>query len=468
MAEGSFQEIGWLVSGLVGLFFGGGAAWFVASNRIRTEFSGKVEDAENRAHTAEGTLLELRVQVKKAGDDFEGLRVKFDSEKEAKVRAVTQLEETSRRLDEERKLLDDARVKLTDTFKALAGESLSKNNQAFLELAKESLGKITSESRADLEKRQTAIDVLVKPLSESLKRYEDYIVDLEKSRQKAYITLEEYLKTLTSSQQQLQKETGNLVTALRAPQIRGRWGEMTLKRTVELAGLSEHCDFTEQVTVQTSGARIRPDLIVHLPGEREIVVDSKVALSAYLDSVAAETEEEKKRLLTQHARQFRDHINDLGSKEYWSQFEKAPDIVVMFVPGESFLAAAADRDHSLIEDGINKKVILATPTTLIALLRAVAYGWRQEQIGQNAQEISNLGKQVYERMKTLADHLNDIGRGLEKANTSYNKAVGSLEARVLPAVRRFKDLGAVSGADIPIVESIESGPRIANPPNQEE
>ncbi|MEE9259441.1 MAG: DNA recombination protein RmuC [Nitrospinaceae bacterium] len=468
MPEGNFQEIAWMVSGILGLFFGGIIAWLAAANRIRSKFSTNLTDAENRAYTAEGTMVELRAQLKKAGEDFEGLRVKLDVEKEEKVRAMTQLEETSQRLDEERKLLDDAKAKLTDTFKALAGDSLNKNNEVFLKLAKESLDKILAEGRTDLDKRQTAIDVLVKPLSESLKRYEDHVISLEQNRQKAYITLEEHIKTLSASQQQLQKETGNLVTALRAPQVRGRWGEMTLKRTVELAGLSEHCDFTEQVTVQTDEGRIRPDLIVHLPGEREIVVDSKVALNAYLDAVSADSEEERLRLLTQHARQFRDHINSLGSKEYWSQFEKAPDIVVMFVPGDSFLAAAADRDHSLIEDGMNKKVILATPTTLIGLLRAVAYGWRQEQIAKNAQEISDLGKQVYERMKVLIDHLNDIGKGLEKANTSYNKAVGSLEARVLPAARRFKDLGAVSGNDIPVVEPIESTPRISNPPNLNE
>jgi DNA recombination protein RmuC len=276
--------------------------------------------------------------------------------------------------------------------------------------------------------------------------------------------MEGCVKVLTTTQQQLHKETANLVTALRVPHVRGRWGELTLKRVVELAGMSDHCDFTEQVMVTSEAGRLRPDLIVHLPGEREIVVDAKVALDAFLDAAASTSDEERNNAMSRHAAQIRGHMTALAGKGYWEQFPKSPEFVVMFIPGESFFAAAADADRRLIEDALDKRVVLATPATLIALIRAIAYGWRQEQIARNAQEISDLGRELYERMKVMAGHLGDIGRGLEKANVSYNNAVGSMEARVLPAARRFKELGAASGDEFPFVQPVDISQRAITAP----
>jgi len=460
---------------LCGLAVGGLVAWLLASARVARSLTTRIEDLAQRANTAEGlasgleaTIVELRAQNQKAAEDLAKLREELAGENSARVKAETQLAETRQRLEEEKKLLEDAKAKLTDTFKALAGDTLNTSTTAFLNLAKETLDKVLADARGDIGKRQEAIQGLVKPVAESLAKFEEHVRAIEKDRQEAYSGLTEQLKGLSTSQQQLQKETANLVTALRKPQVRGRWGEMTLRRVVELAGMSGHCDFTEQMTASAEDGRLRPDLVVRLPAGREIVVDAKVSLEAYLDAVAAESEDDRKTALARHAAQVRSHMNALSNKQYWTQFTKAPEFVVMFIPGESFFGAAVDADHSLIEDGLEKHVVLATPTTLIALLRAVAYGWRQEQIAKNAREISDLGKQIYERMRTMTEHIADIGKGLEKANAAYNSAVGSMEARVLPAARRFKDLGSATGNDITALSPIETTPRTLTAPEVKE
>jgi DNA recombination protein RmuC len=356
---------------------------------------------------------------------------------------------------------EEAKTKgqLADTFKALATDALRGTNETFIGQATQAFKTVKAEAEGDLAQRQQAIEGLIKPLNEALQRYETQISSMERARQSAYGGLDQHLKTLAQAHERLQQETGNLVKALRAPQVRGQWGEITLKRVAELAGMVEHCDFREQEIVQGEAGRLRPDMIIQLPASRQIVVDAKAVLAGYLEAVEAQDDEVRRERLRQHAAQVRARMDQLSAKAYWSQFPQAPEFVVLFLPGEQFLGAALEYDRTLIEDGFAKRVVIATPTTLIALLRAVAYGWRQEQLAENAQAISALGKDLFERMAALAEHLSDVGAALSKGVTAYNKAIGSLEARVLPSARRFKDLGIGSEKDIPKLESLEQAPR---------
>ena len=408
----------------------------------------------------------LRAQVQAERARAAELQEQLNVQQAARVTAETELRDTHKRLEEQMKLLEESKARLTDTFNALAAQALKSNNTAFLDLARKTLENLLTEARGDLGKRQEAIAGLVTPLAESLKRYEDHVNALEQSRQRDKGTLEEQLRNLATVSDKLKTETGNLVTALRAPQVRGRWGEVTLRRVVELAGMSEHCDFTEQVSVDTDAGRLRPDMIVHLPSNRDVVVDAKVSLKAYLEALEADTEEKRQALLLRHAEQVRSHMQRLAQKSYWAQFDQAPEFVVMFIPGESFFSAALEQQSELLEDGMSSRVVLATPTTLISLLWAVAYGWRQERIAENAQKISKEGREIYERMAKLAEYVTDVGKGLDHAVGAYNQAVGSMEARLYPAARRFKELGAGTGDDIPVIEPIEATTRKLTPPEE--
>jgi DNA recombination protein RmuC len=356
-------------------------------------------------------------------------------------------------------LLTRAETRLRDTFAALSAEALRQNNRSFLELAEARLGDAHRSAASELELRRRAVDDLVRPITAALERVDGKIREVEKERAASYAGLIEQMKGMARAHQALQTETGNLAKALRAPQVRGRWGEIQLRRVVELAGMLEYCDFEEQVTAATENGSLRPDLVVRLPGGKTVVVDAKAPMAAYLDAMDGPGDEAaRESLLRDHARQVRDHMSALGSKGYWNQFQPAPDFVVMFLPGETFFSAACRHDPNLIEFGVSQQVIPASPTTLIALLRAIAYGWRQERIAQNALEISELGRQLHERVATMAGHFEDLRRALDRAVESYNRTVGSLETRVLATARRFRELG-VTTEELPEGMTIEQTTR---------
>jgi DNA recombination protein RmuC len=492
---------------LLGLAVGGIIGWLLAAIRTKSELVKSQVEAEGRIKAAESTLQEVRAQcgalqsslesrekelelwqqkLREQGEqkvkaqteleqarsglaDLNHLRERLKTEGEMRVAAETTLRETQASLEEQRKLLEEAKKTLAETFQALSAEALKSNNQAFIQLARSTFETLQAQAKGDLETRQKAIDGLIAPLKDTLGRYESQILEMEKARQKAYGTLDEQLRTLGQANQKLEEETKRLSNALSSPlKVRGRWGELTLRRVVELAGMSEHCDFTEQETITTETGRQRPDMIVNLPGNRRIAVDAKVPLQSFLDAVDPElSEEERRKALSMHGELVRDHMNQLAERKYWEQVGPELELVVLFLPGESFFSAALEQDRQLIDDGMQKKVVLATPTTLIALLRSAGYLWQQEKITQNAKQISELGKELHERLKTFLGHFQTLGSSIERAVDSYNKAVGSMESRVLPSARKFKELGAATGEEIPQLEPVDEVPRTLEAPEKE-
>jgi len=432
-----------VITGIAGLIVGVILAWIVAKSKS----SSALTEARTEAKIASESLAEAR-------SDFEKYRAQLDIEKEEKTRAQVLLQEERKNLEEQKKMLEDAKKALTDTFKALSGEALKSNNQAFLESAKKSLEAVLETAKGDLKTRQESIKGLVKPVQDSLKRYEEQITRLEKERQNAYGGLKEQVSELAKAEKALRKETSTLATALRNPQARGRWGEITLRRVVELAGMSDYCDFTEQQSVDSQDNQLRPDMVVRLPSNRQIVIDSKASFDAYLEAMSCEDAEQRKRHLTRHAQQVRERVKRLSEKKYWEQFDNVPEFVVLFLPGESFFSAAVECDQSLIADAFERKVVIATATTLFSVLRAVEYGWRQQKMAESAREISEQGRELYKRLASALEHLARMGSSLDKSMKSYNDFIGSLERRVLPTARRLEGLGAAGGAKLPEITEI--------------
>ncbi len=436
-----------------GLFFG----WLFT----RLAASAKISAGQERLKAEERRSLEIEARFTHASAEADR------NEQDAQT-FRNQLTEIRARLDSEIKaaadkqaLLERAEIKLTDTFKALSADALRSSSVQFLQLAKTSLATQTEAAKGEIELRKAAIQTLITPMAESLGKFELRIGEIEKSREGAYSELREQVRALGEGQLGLQRETAALVKALRQPTGRGQWGEMQLRRVVELAGMQEHCDFEVQHSATTDeGKKLRPDLIVRLPGGKTIVVDSKTPMDGYLDALEALDDNIREEALHRHARQVRTHIQQLSSKNYTAQFAQTPEFTVLFLPSESFFSAALQSDPSLIERGVDQGVILATPTTLIALLRAVSYGWRQESIAENAREISLLGRTLHQRLSKLAEHFSKLGRSLGNAVEQYNSAIGSFETRVLITARKFEELKATpETATIVHLEPVDQIPR---------
>lgn len=398
-----------------------------------------------------GGRLSLAGEARAARDEREAYRRKLA---EAEIRREVEGEAAKARLEE----LKELRERFETTFKALSSEALNRNSRQFLDLARESFTRLQEGARGDLKQRQQAIDELVGPMQKTLEEVDEKIHLLEKARIGAYTGLQEQIRHLLESQNRLRNETSNLVFALKTPSVRGRWGEVQLKRTVEFAGMVEHVDFQEQESTGGGSGALRPDLVVKLPGGKTIVVDAKAPLDGYLKALEAKDGEERMRQLKRHADQVRNHVKALRSKQYWKQFQPTPEFVVLFLPGEAFFSAALEQDPDLIQYGSGENVLLATPTTLIALLKAAAYGWRQEAIAEEANEISALGRELYERLTTQTEHFADVGKALKRAVDSYNKSLRSMESRVLVTARKFERLSAEGAKSLPEMESIASTP----------
>lgn len=350
---------------------------------------------------------------------------------------------------------EQSEARLRASFDSLAGETLRANSELFLRLAREALGRDQALAQSSLKERETAIAQLVEPLKAAIERTEQQAHALERERRETYSALRTQIESLASGQNQLQRETRNLVTALRRPEVRGRWGELTLRRLVELAGLSEHCDFTEQLHLFGQEGALRPDLVVHMPDARDLVVDVKTPLDAYLEALEAPSEEARQQALKKHAQQVETRVRQLASKAYWAQFEHSPEFAVLFLPGDQFLSAALAERPELLEGALKQGVIIATPSTLIALLKTVAYGWRQSVVAENAAVVRELGQELYRRLSAFTGHLERLGARLGAAVDAYNAAVGSLERQVLPQARRFPELGVTADAALPQLEGVE-------------
>ena len=425
----------------IGLVLGAVFAWLVARAHFDARARARRQELDARIKELETLEAERRRQLTERTQEVVTLRRDLAVEQERRTQAETRLASERQNLDEQRRLLEEAEASLRDTFAALSSEALQRSNAEFLTLAEERLGQ-----------RQKEIDTSVRPLQEALSRYEEHVREMEKARAGAYASLEVQVRALS-------EQAGSLVTAMRTPQARGRWGELTLRRVAELAGMSAHCDFIEQVTTESDGRRRRPDMVVHLPRRRQIVVDAKAPLTGYLEAMEAPTPDLRRSALERHAQHVRAHVQAVASKTYWEPLDEAIDLIVLFIPGESFFGAAVEADPALIEDAMGRHVAIASPMTLVALLRAVELGWREERLAADAQQVTAEGRELYKRVATFLRYFADVGGALGRATNVYNQAVGSLESRVLPAARRLRDLAATPADEAPVLERVDQTPR---------
>ncbi len=446
------------VTGILFAIAGLAVGFAVAWTWVNSSAGAARLDLERKAASLDGTVGELKKQNEALLQEARLSQKRIEDEQKLRAAAEKDAEAQRSNLLEQRRLLDDAQMKLREAFQSLAGEALKASSDQFMELAKAKFDSLQKEAEGDLEHRKLAIQSMVDPLETALKDLRSEVSRVESARQEAYGSLRSEVQLLATTNKELREETGTLVNSLKQPQVKGKWGELTLRRVVELAGMSPHCDFVEQLSVDTEEGRLRPDLVVSLPGGSQIVVDVKVPLHAFFKAVSAQSDAEYREAMVQHASLVRDHIKGLSGKEYWKQFEPTPEFVVLFVPGESFFSAALEQDRTLIEDAIDKRVVLASPTTLIALLRAVAYGWKQQIVAENAERIKDLGKDLYDRVVTFADHLSKIAKGLESASKAYNSAVASFDSRLIPSARKFREMG-VGNEDVPELDPVEMFPR---------
>ena len=425
-------------------------AWFFAKSKFSKEFL-EISKEHSSALSRLEQMEDLKKTLEERTQEINLLNSTITELKEHQAKLETIIDKERLAVNEKIEMLEDIRNNMIDAYKAISASALRENNQTFLDLAKTTLSKYMEAAESDFNVRSKEVKNIVVPIKDSLDRYDQHIQAMERSREKAYGGLSQQVHSLVKTQQTLQKETGNLVKALRVPHVRGRWGEITLKRVAELAGMQNRCDFFEQQSVYNENGIMRPDMVVYLPGNRQIVVDAKAPLSAYLEALEAETEEEHEILTATHSRQIQSHMHKLAQKAYWKQFSPTPEFVVLFIPGENFFSAALVKNPQLIEEGVNKGVILATPTTLITLLKTVSFAWRQENVSENAKAICELGRELYTRLNSMAKHIDKLGRDIERCTGTYNDVIGSFERRVLTSARRFKDLGISLPGDKDIV-----------------
>jgi DNA recombination protein RmuC len=458
----------WLLVGVAigGGLLGSGIVWLVMRGKLlnctltaKATYEPQLAALGERIANHESQAAELRRQLNDRESHVAALQSEVSALKTEAAALNTRLEKEREAAEEKQRLLEEMRAKLSDAFKAVSSEALQNNNQSFLDLATQVLNRFHQAAKDDLESKRVQITREISPVKECLEKFDRNVQELEKARIGAYEGLKAQVEGLVLQQGQLRMETANLVKALRTPQVRGRWGEIQLKRVVEMAGMLDHCDFYEQTSVTTEEGRLRPDLLVRLPGGKNIVVDAKAPLAAYLDAIEMVDEQIKKTKLQDHARRIREHVSALSKKSYWNQFQPTPEFVILFLPGETFFSAALEQDPSLIEDGVNQGVILATPTTLIALLKAVAYGWRQERLAANAKLISDLGRELHRRIGDMSTHFADLGARLGKAVESYNRSVTAMESKVLVTARKFESLQSESDNEVVECLQIETQPR---------